>query len=118
MMDRKEYAERFYSRHGRYPCWINYKVEDTKMMIDEQENQYDAQGNSTDYARCDEAMRLLKKKEKCFKAIAALCGTGCDYEIFSDVWDKWQDAHNAYAQHVRDCPECLAVKGRFAEEVE
>ena len=74
------------------------------MMIDEPKGgQY-----GTGFERCAEGWRLYERKTEFFNALDS-CG------LSQMAWDKWAEAQVKYSAHVRDCPECLAVKGRFAE---
>jgi hypothetical protein len=74
------------------------------MMIDEPKGgQYD-----TGFERCAEGWRLWNLA---YIGWSELCGSNGEPSRV----EKYMAANEKYNQHVRDCPECLAVKGRFAE---
>ena len=70
------------------------------MMIPKAENTYNTDGNSADFHRCAEGWRLYNI------AFAAMS------EAYPDDFEaRW----NEYTAHVRDCPDCIAMTGRFEE---
>lgn len=85
------------------------------MMIDEQENQYDKHGNSTDHHRCAEGWRLYVAMAYDISMVDM--NEPGTYNYLAAL-EYVKNSKSAYTAHVRDCPKCLAVKGRFQEEVE
>lgn len=67
------------------------------MMIDHANNTYRPDGNSADFHRCAEGWRLWSIHQNADPAIA---------------FHAWVD----YKVHVKNCQECIAMRGRFAEE--